>query len=181
MDANLDMNSNKITEVTDPTANQDAATKKYVDDNSSPTGAIIMYGAAAAPTGWLNCDGTAVNRTTYAALFTIIGETYGVGDGSTTFNLPNFASKFPRGNTAGSTGGADTHTLSVAEMPSHSHSNNVPGRLMSYIASGGSAQLVAGTNELISPLSSYTIGTSGSGNSHNNIPAYLGVNFIIKI
>lgn len=86
-----------------------------------PAGAIWMYGGGSAPTGWLACTGAAVSRTTYAALFTAIGTTYGAGDGSTTFTLPNFTSKIPRGNTPGTGGGADTVTLSEANLPSHTH------------------------------------------------------------
>ena len=62
-----------------------------------PVGEITMYGGATAPTGWLNCDGTAVSRTTYADLFAVIGETFGQGDNSTTFNLPDFKDAFPKG------------------------------------------------------------------------------------
>lgn len=89
-----------------------------------PTGAVTLYGAAAAPTGWLLCDGTAVSRTTYSALFAIISTTYGVGDGSTTFNVPNCKQKFPlgladsgTGNTLGGTGGTIDH-LHTADPPS---------------------------------------------------------------
>ena len=67
-----------------------------------PVGSIIMYGAAAAPTNWLLCDGTAVNRTTYADLFSAIGITYGSGDGSLTFNVPNLQGVFPAGYDGGS-------------------------------------------------------------------------------
>ena len=62
-----------------------------------PPGVILMYGAPTAPTGWLECDGSAVSRTTYADLFAIIGTTFGVGDGSTTFNLPDLRGEFIRG------------------------------------------------------------------------------------
>lgn len=67
---------------------------------NSLTGMIFLYGAAAAPTGFLLCDGTAVSRTTYAALFAIISTTYGVGDGSTTFNVPDLRSSVPTGKGA---------------------------------------------------------------------------------
>ena len=63
----------------------------------SVTGMMFMYGAAAAPTGFLLCDGTAVSRTTYADLFAVTSTSYGVGDGSTTFNLPDLRSSFPVG------------------------------------------------------------------------------------
>jgi microcystin-dependent protein len=62
-----------------------------------PTGGIVMYGAAAAPSGYLLCDGSAVSRTTYSALFALLSTTYGVGDTSTTFNLPDLRARFPLG------------------------------------------------------------------------------------
>ncbi|CAK0779044.1 putative Tail fiber protein [Gammaproteobacteria bacterium] len=90
-----------------------------------PAGLIAPYGGAAAPDGWLLCDGTAVSRSTYAALFTAISTTYGVGNGSTTFNLPDLRGRFPlgkaaagTGSTLGGTGGALDHTHTG---PSHSH------------------------------------------------------------
>lgn len=57
-----------------------------------PTGLILPYGGSTAPEGFLICDGSAISRTTYADLFAVIGTTYGTGDGSTTFNLPNYSS-----------------------------------------------------------------------------------------
>lgn len=62
-----------------------------------PAGVISAFGASAAPTGWLKCDGSAVSRTTYAALFTAIGTTFGAGNGTTTFNLPDLRGEFLRG------------------------------------------------------------------------------------
>ena len=126
----LDAKSTKVTNVSSPTASTDASTKGYVDTqittltaSSLLTGEIRMYGGSTAPTGWLVCDGSAVSRTTYSALFAIIGTTYGIGDNSTTFNLPNFTSKMVRGNTPGTGGGSDTFSLTIAEanLPSHTH------------------------------------------------------------
>ena len=91
-------------------------------DATSITGVIQMYAGSSAPSGWLICNGQAVSRTTYAALFAVIGTTYGAGDGSTTFNVPNLVNKTVRGsNSLGKTGGADTVTLSTAQMPAHTH------------------------------------------------------------
>ena len=91
-------------------------------DATSITGVIQMYAGSSAPSGWLICNGQAVSRTTYAALYAVIGTTYGAGDGSTTFNIPNLVNKTVRGsNSLGKTGGADTVTLSTANMPAHTH------------------------------------------------------------
>jgi len=95
-----------------------------------PVGSVVMFVGTEAeiPTGWFVCDGQAISRTTYAALFALIDEKYGNGDGSTTFNVPDFqgSNRFPRGATndagRGGTGGSSTHTLTESEMPAHIHS-----------------------------------------------------------
>ena len=93
-----------------------------IDAASSVTGAVQLFAGSSAPSGWLICNGQAVSRTAYAALFAVIGTTYGAGDGSTTFNVPNLVNKTVRGsNSLGKTGGADTVTLSTANMPAHTH------------------------------------------------------------
>lgn len=97
-----------------------------------PTGSVTMFGATTAPTGWLACDGAAVSRSTYAALFSVIGTTYGVGDNSTTFNVPNLKQKVPVGYDAGTapfnalaaTGGAASIAIASANLPVHLHSMN---------------------------------------------------------
>jgi hypothetical protein len=72
-------------------ANEDFAQSIY--NQLIPVGGVVMYGGSVAPPGWLYCDGRAVSRTTYSSLFAVIGTTFGTGDGSTTFNLPDLESE----------------------------------------------------------------------------------------
>ena len=94
-----------------------------IDGARVPAGAVTMYVAATAPTGWLVCDGTAVNRTTYADLFAVIGTSYGAGDGATTFNVPDMRAKFPFGynpfHALGVTGGTYDHTHTLTNAVAH--------------------------------------------------------------
>ncbi len=95
------------------------------ESNGVPSGAIMQFAGTTAPTGWLICDGSAVSRTTYASLFATIGTSYGAGDGSSTFNLPDLSGKFPLGSNAtnplGQTGGNASFVLDSANMPTHNH------------------------------------------------------------
>lgn len=96
------------------------------------TGVIKAFGGTSAPTGYLLCDGAAVSRTTYSALFAVIGTKFGAGDGSTTFNVPNgkgrtlvgVDSSIPDFDDVGKSGGAKTVELTTAEMPSHTHAQD---------------------------------------------------------
>lgn len=93
---------------------------------SLPTGTVVAFagGASGAP-GWLWCNGAAVSRTTYSALWAVLGTAYGAGDGSTTFNLPDLRNRFTIGvgtRARGAVGGAETVTLSSGNLPSHAHS-----------------------------------------------------------
>lgn len=104
--------------------------------NYVPTGVIQMWPTVTAPAGFLLCNGTAVSRTTYAALFAVIGTVFGAGDTTTTFNLPNYVNRMPYGATIGATGGSADATLvshnhpgtstSISD-PSHAHGVNDPG------------------------------------------------------
>lgn len=175
-----------------------------------PSGLIFPYGGSAAPTGYLLCDGTAVSRTTYADLFAVCGTSYGSGDGSTTFNLPNLKGRVLVGldstqtefDVRGESGGAKTHTLSTSEIPSHTHdgsglsTNSTGAHTHTYTATtsysqtnvvGGSnsAAIVYTTNTTSSSGShSHSIsgntGSAGGGSAHNNLQPYLVVNYIIK-
>lgn len=93
-----------------------------------PTGQVTQFAGASAPAGFLLCNGAAISRTTYAKLYAVIGTTYGAGDGSTTFNVPDLQNRVAVGKGSGTfaslnnKGGAETHTLSSNEMPYHNHS-----------------------------------------------------------
>ena len=76
---------------------------QYIYNNMIPTGIVQAFAGSTTPTGWLLCDGSTVDRTLYAALFAVIGTTYGTGDGSTTFNLPNLTDKFIEGSATSGT------------------------------------------------------------------------------
>jgi microcystin-dependent protein len=103
-----------------------------------PIGSIIQTARLSAPTGWLLCQGQSVSRTTYLGLFSAIGDTYGAGDGSTTFLIPNLQGRVPVGKASSGTfssmsssGGFETHTLTEAQMPSHTHSQASHGHTFS--------------------------------------------------
>ena len=145
-----------------------------------PIGSIVPYGTTTAPTNWLVCDGSAVSRTTYANLFAVIGTSFGSGDGSTTFNLPNLKGRVAVGqdtsdtsfDTMGETGGEKTHTLTIDEMPSHKHTVN-------YSSSPGTSVGVTAMGTKLSD-SSQIVQATGGGQAHNNLQPYQVVCYIIK-
>lgn len=112
----------------------------------NPIGEITMWATNTAPTGWLIADGSAISRSTYSALFGVLGTTYGVGDGTTTFNLPNLKGRFPVGrdasqtefDTLGETGGSKTSALGVANLPAHTHTTTVNDNGLDVLYNAGS-------------------------------------------
>ena len=156
------------------------------------TGTILSWTDTSVPSGFLECDGAAVSRSTYAALFAVIGTTYGAGNGSTTFDLPDLQDNVPVGKSGtkalASTGGSETAaaanaTLSEAQLASHDHITPV------HPVPGGDpdpaaikAQNVGASNAGI--LQNRNTGNAGSGSSHSHnvsvLQPYLTLIYIIK-
>ena len=155
-----------------------------------PPGTVIMYIAATAPAGFFLCDGSAISRTTYATLYAIISTTYGSGNGSTTFNLPDLRGRVPIGYGQGSglsnrnlngKGGAETHTLTTSEMPSHNHGISDPGHGHSASDSGHSHNISKATTgysaSYNSSMESLSANTRNNGNTNfGSDTSYANVN-----
>lgn len=139
-------------------------------------GTILPYSGTTAPDNYMICDGSAISRTTYSTLFDVIGTTFGSGDGSTTFNLPNLKGRVPVGldsndtdfDTIGETGGEKKHTLTVGEMPSGVE-------VLKYVSQANTWGLYVNNT----PYQLQTQG--GQGQAHNNLQPYQVVNYIIKV
>ena len=153
-----------------------------------PAGSVFDYAGTAAPSGYLLCFGQAVSRSTYSDLFTAIGTTFGSGDGSTTFNLPDLRGRVAAGKddmggsaanritsggsgitgtTLGASGGTQTHTLTTAEMPAHTHTGALGAG--SFVATGACG---SGGN--------VNTGSTGGGGARQNTQPTLILNKIIK-
>ena len=183
-----------------------------------PAGTIVQWPGATAPANWLLCQGQAVSRTTYASLFAAIGVQFGVGDGITTFNLPDLRGRVAVGfdttqtefNVLGGTGGAKTHTLTAAEIPSHTHTGTTAssgahthdiaqkyrdgsdahthgsanGKMAQAGASAGWTDTSGAPAAALSAgahTHTFTTDAAGSGGAHNNLQPYITLNYIIKI
>lgn len=176
-----------------------------------PIATIHAFAGTSAPEGWAMCDGSAVSRTEYAALFAVIGTTYGVGDGSTTFNLPDMRGEFLRGldnmGTAAGARGLDSdgtartvgqtqanataaNGLSTTSGGSHTHRLSIRGVTASGSNAAGTASLMNNTptGTAVTLNSNNTANTTGSTHSHSmqssdteTRPRNMAVNYIIKL
>lgn len=173
----------------------------------TPVGVIMMYGGTSAPSGWLFCDGSVVSQATYASLYAVVGSAFNTGgEGAGNFRLPNFQRKVPMGaggagsgtvgNAVGNSGGAETVTLSITEIPAHDHggatsSNDINGLFQTgagapfnYVMPAGSTPNATAstfvTKAIPGSLHSHAISSQGGGGSHNNVQPSLVVNYIIK-
>ena len=163
----------------DPTTANQLTRKSYVDGKSADVGDIKMGGWAAAPTNWLLCQGQAVSRATYAALFAVVGTSFGVGDGATTFNLPDLQGRSPLGagtgagltaRTTGTKVGVEDVTLSAAQsglvghnhiQDTHNHTQNTHNHIQDTHYHGSPPH----THGITQTYGSYASGTSSTRNS----------------
>lgn len=140
-------------------------------------GSIFMFAGSTAPEGFLICDGSAVSRTTYSTLYDAIGDMYGSGDGSTTFNVPDLVGKVAIGVSStyllGSSGGEETHVLTSTEMPTHGHT--VPSHGHSNTILATTPQL---THSITQPAFNYNRPNGTLKNANNGIQAYNGTSSV---
>lgn len=149
-----------------------------------PTGSIQAYGGTSAPNGWLMCAGQAVSRTTYAALFAVVGSTFGTGDGTTTFNVPDLRGEFLRGLDGGR--GVDpSRTLGSAQadaFEAHNHySMELPGG-MHWNGTGGTGPTITGQplNAAFAAIQNRPAAITSTDGGTETRPRNVAVNFLIK-
>ena len=163
-------------------------TLQSIQFNAVPPGCVMHYGAATAPSGWLFCNGAAVSRTTYDRLFSAVGTTFGVGDGSTTFNIPDLRNEFIRGadqgggrnvgTTQGDSLGSHSHTGSTDSAGTHTHT--YPGRLGSdtegqYVGGAITSGFIRTTNPAGAHTHTFTTNSTGGSETRPQNVALLPI------
>lgn len=152
-----------------------------------PVGTIIPYAGATIPSNYMLCEGQELSRIEYDILFSAIGTTYGAGDGTTTFNLPNLKGRIITGvdsndtdfDVLGETGGEKTHTLTVDEIPSHNH--GIRDTIDMNTLAGQNRSVVVGGGETWNPGDPALSNNTGDNQPHNNLQPYIVLNYIIKV
>jgi len=171
-----------------------------------PTGGVMPFAGSSAPAGWLLCYGQAVSRTQYGELFAVVSTTYGVGDGSTTFNLPDLRGRVVAGvdnmggsaasrltsttitgggDAAGEVGGSQTHTLTSGEsgLPAHSHTTKTISNLANNngLWHNNSDTVAGGDGSTGGGLITVAQNAAANASSaHNNVQPTMVLNYIIK-
>lgn len=218
MTGHLNMAGFRITDIANPIADGDAVSLGFAR-NATPVGMVMDYAGDFAPEGWVLCDGRSLSRTTYAALFAVIGTKFG-SDNATTFKVPDLRGRVIAGldnmggssanritsaasgfnpNTIGSAGGSQSHTLTIGEMPTHSHGGSVGaggrhrhesidsniggvGSGSGVTTSGGSARATLNMQTSYAPdhTHSLTISNQGGNQAHRNMQPTMVMNKIIR-
>ena len=152
-------------------------TTTYINQNSSPSGAVSYFASSSPPTGWMECNGSAISRTTYAALFSNIGTTYGAGDNINTFNIPDLRGYFIRSwdHGAGIDVGRNIGTTQADAVLSHNHTSGLGSGATTAFIYGGSTSGIPGlataTLNTVAASSFPVVGqaltsTTGNADSH---------------
>lgn len=157
-----------------------------------PIGGMTPYVGATAPSGWLICNGQAVSRTEYAALFAVIGTAAGAGNGSTTFNIPDMRDRTVVGisttaprNVRGAVSGSATVVLTANQIPSHTHNvvvSNSQGRHLKLYASNAASgsQWMIGSNDDSGSADRFIAAATGGGQAHDNMMPNVAFHYIIR-
>lgn len=185
-------------------ANEVEENEAFLEAIAPPVGAILPFAGAGDPPSpnsiaaakWLLADGRAISRAAYPDLFAAIGTTYGAGNGTTTFNLPDLRARAPfgaddfgtakgaaarrdRNATPGGAGGEEEHALSVSEMPSHTHPGSTLTRSTDGFGSGTWGNFgVSNGSSATFPLS---VAAQGGDAAHENMPPFVTTNYIVRV
>lgn len=148
---------------------------------------IRMFSFNFAPTGWAQCNGQLLQITQNQALFSLIGNKFG-GDGKTTFALPNLQGSVPIAPSDsiayGTTGGEESHTLTIAEIPPHTHQVTGGSDATTNVAAGnawGTSTLQSYSNTINGTMNTAALATAGGSAPHSNMQPYTVVNYCIAL